>query len=92
MKKALNKLRGNERGQALIGVLVLLVMGGLTIPPVLTYVSTALSAGQIQEGRIDELYAADAGIEDALWRIKNDEVPLDPYDYDTEYRAGKIGI
>ena len=85
MKKIWSELIRNEKGQALPLVLMLLVVGGFTIGAVLTYVSTGLNVGQIQEERLAELYAADAGIEDGLWRIQNDEVLLDPYDYEAEF-------
>lgn len=85
MKRIWTELIKNERGQALPLVLMLLVVGGLTIGTLLTYVSTGLNVGQTQEERLAELYAADAGVEDGLWKVKNDEVLLDPYDYEAEF-------
>ena len=84
MKKLLSKLIRDEKGQALPVVLILLVLGGLTIPPLLSHVTTGLQAGRIQEAEMDWLYAADAGLEDGLWRIKNEEMSFEPYDYETE--------
>jgi len=81
MKKTLNKLIGNEQGQALIFALIMLAVGGLIVVPLLFFMNTGLSAGQIYEQKMEGLYAADAGVEDALWKILN--VPpdnyLDPY-------------
>jgi hypothetical protein len=69
-----------EKGAVLIMVLILLVVGGLILTPLLGLMSTGLIAGQVYEKKTDELYAADAGIEDALWRIKhNIEIPTDGY-------------
>jgi len=90
MKNILNKLRRDETGQAFIIVLILLVLGGLIIGPLLAYMNTGLIAGQAYEQRMDELYAADAGVEDALWQIKNKTLATlftdyDPDDYVTEY-------
>ena len=85
MKKIWTKLIKNENGLVLPLVLMLVGVGGLTIAALLTYVSTGLNVGRAQEERLAELYAADAGIEDGLWRIKNDEVLLDPYDYEAEF-------
>ncbi len=81
MKKTLNKLIGKEQGQALIFALIMLAVGCLIVVPLLAFMSTGLSAGQIYEQKMEGLYAADAGVEDALWKILN--VPpdnyLDPY-------------
>jgi len=69
MKRILNKLPRNERGVVLIIVLILLAVGGLTIAPMLSHMSTGLKAGQTYEKKTGEYYAADAGVEDALWQI-----------------------
>ena len=77
MKIILNKLRRDETGQAFILVLILLLVGGLMISPLLGFMSTGLIAGQANEERMVELYAADAGIEDALWKLMNNQVPAE---------------
>ncbi len=94
-KKIRNRMRTclhGESGQALVTVLVLLVIGSLTLPPVLSHLATALRTERIYRDKADELYAADSGIEDAIWQIKYDRLqaiftdPLyDPYDYSTVY-------
>jgi len=71
MKRIFNKLRRDEKGQALIIALILMLVGGLIIAPVLAYVGSGLKIGkEVHEERMMELYAADAGVEDALWQIK----------------------
>jgi len=77
----MNPLSKRESGQAFILVLILLLIGGLMLPPLLGFVSTGLKAGQLCEQKTDELYAADAGVEDALWKIKNDALDPLPYSY-----------
>ncbi len=73
-------LSKRESGQALILVLVLLLIGGLTLPPLLALANTGLKSSQVYEQKTDELYAADAGVEDALWKIiKRDASLDDPY-------------
>lgn len=79
MKIALNKPVTDEKGQAMILVLVLLVLGSLIIAPLLGFMGTGLLAGQVFENRMAEFYAADAGVEDALWKLIND--PPSPYPY-----------
>jgi hypothetical protein len=72
-----------QEGNALILVLILLVVGGLILAPMLGLMSTGLLAGQVYEKKTDELYAADAGVEDACWQLKQTEpdptkVPASP--------------
>ena len=74
MKDLIKKLIRNEKGQALVIVLGLLVIGGLTIFPLLAYMSTGLNAGQIHKEEMVVYYAADAGVELAIWNLKNDEL------------------
>jgi len=67
-----------ESGYAtLIAVLVLLVLGALVITPILLYMNTGLDAGQTHERRTDELYAADAGVDYALWRLGPGKLELE---------------
>jgi hypothetical protein len=78
MKKILNRPIRGEKGQALLITLILLLVGGLIIAPLLGYMSTGLKAGQSNENLMQRLYAADAGVEDAIWRIRNDySLPAD---------------
>ena len=83
---------GEEKGQALVSVLVFLLMGSLTLPPVLSHISTSLETGMMYDVKTDELYAADSGIEDALWMIKYDWLDTffsnpdyDVYDFDATW-------
>jgi hypothetical protein len=74
MKRTWNKLLRGEKGQALIIVLILMLVGGLIITPVLAYVGTGLKIGKdVHEERMLELYAADAGVEDGLWHLQDIE-------------------
>jgi len=60
----------------MIMALVLLAVGGLIIAPLLAYMSTGLISGEVYNRRTAELYAADAGVVDAVWKIRHqvDEV------------------
>jgi hypothetical protein len=80
----------NERGQALVLVLILLLVGSLIIAPLLAFMGTGLKAGITHEEKMDEFYAADSGISDGFWQIKRDQLetkfasytpPYDLYDY-----------
>jgi len=75
MKGAWNKFKRGEKGQALLTVVILLVIGGLIIAPLLGFMSAGLVAGQVFEVKMEGLYAADAGIEDACWKLMNGEEP-----------------
>jgi hypothetical protein len=69
MKRTTNKLITDEKGQVMILVLILLVLGALIIAPLMGFMSTGIMAGQTIEERVEEVYAADAGIEDALHKM-----------------------
>jgi hypothetical protein len=69
-----SKFRRDEEGQALIIALILMLLGGLIIAPVLSYVGSGLIIGKdVHEKRMAELYAADAGVEDGLWYLQDIE-------------------
>ncbi|HUV56976.1 MAG TPA: hypothetical protein VMV84_07065, partial [Dehalococcoidales bacterium] len=72
MKNTLNKLVTNEKGQALPAVLILLVLGGLTIAPLLAHMNTGLNATRIHEEKMVEQYSGDSAIEHAIWRLLYD--------------------
>jgi hypothetical protein len=72
--------RGQE-GNVLVIVLVLLVVGSLILAPLLGLMGTGVLAGQVYENKTDELYAADGGVEDAIWKIENDQLDSYPYEY-----------
>jgi len=74
--KRILKLSRGEKGQALILVLILLLVGGLIIAPFLAYMATGLKTGQAYEERMYQLYAADAGIEYAIYNIISPKAPL----------------
>lgn len=79
MKVMLNKSKRGQKGQALILVLILLLVGTIIITPLLNYMGTGLMAGKRNEVRMQELYAADAGVEDALWKISNNAPGVPQY-------------
>ena len=65
----LKQILGSEKGQALPIVLALLVIGSLAIVPGLNYASTSLNSGRILEEGVKGVYAAEAGVEYALWHL-----------------------
>ena len=75
MVRLLKQILSSEKGQVLPVVLALLVIGGLTIAPSLNYAATSLNAGRIIDEGVRGVYAADAGIEDALWFLENGMSP-----------------
>ena len=81
MKAVVKRAIKDEKGAALALALVLLVVGGLVLTPLLGLMSTGLMAGQVYEKKTDELYGADAGVEDAIWRIQSDSLTFDANNY-----------
>ena len=72
MKANVKRAIRDQSGAALVLTLVLLLVGGLVIPPLLGFMFGGLIQGEVYERRAAELYAADAGVEDALWKIQNE--------------------
>jgi len=93
LRKMLTHRGKNESGQgALAIVLILLMLGAIIITPLLVFMSTGLKAGQVYESKLQEFYAADAGVEDGLWQIKYDHLDekfsspaYEPYNYYANY-------
>lgn len=71
--KMLKRIFKGESGMALPLALVLLLVGALFVVPALSLLSTTLNANQVVDQSDLELYAADAGIEKAIWHLENDE-------------------
>jgi len=70
MKVAVRRLIRDEKGRALVLTMVLLTVGGLILAPLLGLMGTGLVAGQVSEKKMAELYAADAGVEYAIWHLQ----------------------
>ncbi len=70
MTRFLRRLLISQKGQALPAVLAMLALGGLMVVPSLDYAATSLNHGRAIDRGVRGLYAADAGIEDVLWSLK----------------------
>jgi len=76
MKTTMRTLARDEKGAALLLAIILLLVGGLIAAPLLAYMGSGIITGEVYETRTAELYAADAGVEDAMWKIQHqDQVP-----------------
>ena len=74
MKTIMKKLVRNEKGVALVLVLILLLVGGLITAGLLGHMGAGLLAGEVYNRRTAELYAADAGVEDDIWSISHQSI------------------
>lgn len=81
-------LIGRQDGMALPSVLILFALGSLIVIPSINYVATNVNAGSITKQEFRAIIAADAGVEDALWKIKNDIPSSFPYSYQITYVNG----
>ncbi|MCX6010170.1 MAG: hypothetical protein NTW48_09120, partial [Chloroflexi bacterium] len=68
--KTIKRMLKDESGQALAMALIMLMLGGLLVVPTLSFMTTNLNANRQIDRKNLELYAADAGVEHALWRIQ----------------------
>jgi cytoskeletal protein CcmA (bactofilin family) len=64
-------MRG-EKGQVLIWVIALMMLAALIIPPFVASAYSGLHTSSVRQEKMQELYAADTGIEDALMWIMSD--------------------
>jgi len=67
--KTMKRKLKDESGQALAMALIMLVLGGLLVVPTLSFMTTNLTANRVIETKTSGIYAADAGIQDALWKL-----------------------
>jgi hypothetical protein len=86
MKTIVKEAIRDQKGAALTLVLILLVLGGLIMAPLLGLMSAGLMSGRVYENNMYVLYAADAGVDDGLWQVRNVELAdrfpdYDEYDY-----------
>ncbi len=91
LRKVLKQVK-SESGQVLILVMLLLLVGGLILPPLLSLSMTGINAGRVYEGKTHEINSADSGLEHALWQIKYGDLETfltspsyDVYDYNTTW-------
>ena len=59
----------SEKGQALPLVMIAVVLGALVVPPFLGYADSSIIGSRHYAGAIYSEYAADSGVEDAIWRL-----------------------
>lgn len=64
-----HKLAKNEKGQFLLGALIVMLVGAVIVTATLAYAYTAIKYGQRAEAQVKRFYAADAGVEYGLWYI-----------------------
>lgn len=76
MKMIVNKPRVGEKGLAMILTMIVMLVGSLIIAPLLGFMSTGLMATKASEERMIRLYTADAGVEEAFWKIMNNDASL----------------
>ncbi len=70
-------LRSQSGFATLTTVLVIMVVGAIIITPLLAFVITGTRAGEVHDRITDRLYAADAGIQDGIWRVSSGDYPND---------------
>jgi hypothetical protein len=87
MRLIVKPLMRDESGRAMTLALVLLVVGGLILPSLLGFMSAGLTAGQVNEKKTHELYAADAGVENGIWYLQQGGDPDDGLNFTLNGKA-----
>ena len=67
------KING-EKGQALPLVMIAVVLGALVIPAFLNYAGSSIIGSNIYGDSLRSQYAADSGVEHAIWRLTDDNL------------------
>jgi hypothetical protein len=71
----IKNIQEREDGYIFIPSVIILVLCSLIIIPLLNLMGTGLTAVQTHYENTNRLYAADAGVQDAIWKIINGEGP-----------------
>jgi len=72
----LTQLTREESGHGTLTIVLTLLIGGaLILAPILAFTIGGINSGQAMESRMHEYYAADAAIQEGLWRIHYDRLP-----------------
>ena len=74
--KMMQDSRRRQTGQVLIYVTLMVALGSAILGPLLLFTYIGHRTVQLREQRMLELYAADAGIEDAMYQIKDNVDPI----------------
>jgi hypothetical protein len=74
-----------EKGDILILTIIFMFLGFVIITPLVCFMGTGVKTGTVYNNKSAALYAADAGIEDAKWHIKYDQLTGKFSDYDPPY-------
>ena len=93
IKKQVTDLIRKENGMVLPSVLIMFAIGGLMVVPSVSYIATSLNAGTMAKTEFQGILVADAGIEDALWKIENETPATFPYSYElTNINACSVDV
>lgn len=86
----LTKFHHCQSGLALPIVLAMLLVGSVAVPPILSAAATGVNSTRVISKGVSGLYAAEAGVENALWHIRNGQTP--PLQLDETVNGTNVGI
>jgi len=75
----MKEINRRQNGQVLIIMLIVLALGGIVLAPTLNHAATSIKHQQLIETDALELYAADSGIDYALYELSNGETAIEDY-------------
>lgn len=91
--KLLKEILKRQTGQALPMALILLLFGGFFVVPCLNLLYTSLNASRMVDQATLGLYAADSGVEHALYQLRYTESGPDPPSYSLgEVNSMNVGV
>ena len=84
--RTLNLMAARRRGMIFPFVLIFLVLGALLLVPLLSYMTTGLRINRVYDDKTSVIYAADAGVEDAKWKIQWGKLAgYSPYEFNSPF-------
>jgi len=90
LRRAVKEINRKQNGQVLIMVLIVLALGAIVLAPTLNHAASSIKHQQLIETDALELYAADSGIDYALFKLSNGETAIDDYPLDGKTVAVSI--
>jgi len=81
----IKRLKAEESGQVLILSLIFLVMGSLTMVPLLNFTFTEMETTLVYKDKTYDLYTCDSAIEDGVHKLLKMASPLDTLDIGDSY-------
>ena len=83
--KMIKQINQEESGYILVMTLIFLVIGSLTLTPLLGFTFTQMETTLVYKTKMYELYTCDSAVEDGIHKLIKMPSPLDTLDFNDSY-------